>query len=136
MSDASQGQSIGALSRRTGVKATTIRFYESIGLLPLPPRSGGNRRLYGPKHQARLAFIKNARALGFEMDSLKALLALNDRPELPCNQASQIARDRLADVDEKIAQLTSLRAELARISRSCDCGSVADCRVMDAISRR
>ena len=51
-------------------------------------------------------------------------------------QASEIARERLADVDEKIARLKSLRAELARISKACDRGSVAECRVMEAISTR
>ncbi|WP_370196863.1 MerR family DNA-binding transcriptional regulator, partial [Aurantimonas sp.] len=54
---------IGDLSRRTGVKIPTIRYYEEIGLLPAPPRSAGNRRLYGEAHLRRLGFVRHAREL-------------------------------------------------------------------------
>ena len=60
------GMSIGRLSRETGVKATTIRFYEEIGLLPSPLRSDSNRRLYQQEDVSRLRLIRHARDLGFE----------------------------------------------------------------------
>ena len=68
--------SIGKLSAATGVKVPTIRYYESIGLLPEPERSTGNQRLYGRKQQERLAFIRHARDLGFPLDSIRELLSL------------------------------------------------------------
>ena len=55
---------IGGLSRMTGVKVPTIRYYESVGLMPEPPRTEGNRRLYGPRAVDRLRFIRHARAWG------------------------------------------------------------------------
>lgn len=126
--------SIGALSRLTGVKVTTIRFYESVGLMPAPPRSEGDRRLYGSEHQRRLAFIKHARDLGFEMDDIRTLLELADRPDMPCGQADTIARSHLAAVEEKVASLKLLRDELLRMIDSCERGRVASCRVIESLA--
>jgi DNA-binding transcriptional MerR regulator len=71
---------IGEAARQSGVKAPTIRYYEQIGLLPAPPRSEGNRRQYDTGDLRRLAFIRHARELGFEIDAIRALLALQDQP--------------------------------------------------------
>ncbi len=126
--------SIGDLSRRTDVKVTTIRFYESIGLMPPPPRSEGARRIYGADHVRRLAFIRHARELGFEMGDVRTLLDLADRPEMSCAQADDIAGAHLMAVDEKIARLSSLRGELVRMLDSCAKGRVATCRVIEALA--
>lgn len=126
--------SIGDLSRQTGVKVTTIRFYEGIGLMPEPPRSEGARRVYGPDHVRRLAFIRHARDLGFETPDIRALLDLADRPEMSCAQADEIARSHLSAVDAKIVQLTALRGELIRMLDSCSRGRVASCLVIESLS--
>ena len=65
---------IGDLARKTGVKITTIRYYESIGLLAPPPRTAAGRRVYGEAHFRRLNFIRYARDLGFEVDAIRELL--------------------------------------------------------------
>ena len=75
-----QGVPIGEAARRSGVKAPTIRYYEQIGLLPAPPRSEGNRRHYGSADLQRLAFIRHARELGFEIEAIRALVTLQDDP--------------------------------------------------------
>ena len=62
---------IGELSRRTGVKATTIRFYEAEGLLPPALRSEGGHRVFGLAHLRRLGFIRHARELGFAMPAIR-----------------------------------------------------------------
>ncbi len=67
--------SIGVFSRETGVKVTTIRFYEQIGLLPSPSRTDSNGRTYGPDDLKWLRFIRHARELGFEVDAIRQLLA-------------------------------------------------------------
>lgn len=126
--------SIGELSRRCGVKITTIRFYESIQLMPPPPRSQGDRRLYDTGHARRLSFIRHARDLGFEVEDIRALLTLADGPDRPCEDVDQIARKHLLDVDDKIARLTGLRDELIRMVGQCGRGTVADCRVIDTLS--
>ncbi|MEX1206566.1 MAG: MerR family transcriptional regulator, partial [Dongiaceae bacterium] len=71
-------QTIGALSRRTGCKVETIRYYERIGLLPAPPRSAGGQRHYGEDGLKRLTFIRRGRELGFSLKELRGLLRLVD----------------------------------------------------------
>lgn len=129
-----QATPIGEAARRSGVKAPTIRYYERIGLLPAPPRSGGNRRQYGDDDLRRLTFIRHARELGFEIDAIRALLALQDRPDQSCAAADRIARARLSEVRRRIAGLTALKAELERMLASCSRGRVDQCRVIEALS--
>ncbi len=126
--------SIGALSRRCGVKVTTIRFYEGIGLMPAPPRTESDRRLYDAGHERRLSFIRHARELGFETGDIRAMLDLADRPDRPCEDVDRIARAHLQDVEHKIARLLGLRDELARMVGDCGRGTVADCRVIDTLA--
>lgn len=126
--------SIGKASRICGVKVPTIRYYEQIGLLPAPPRSESNRRIFDPSDLRRLAFIRHARELGFEIDSIQTLLTLQDDPHQPCGKADAIARARMAEVQQRIDSLTALKAELGVMIDSCSHGRVADCRVIDVLS--
>lgn len=130
------GQSfpIGEVARRSGVKPPTIRYYEEIGLLPAPPRTEGNRRVYDDADLRRLAFIRHARELGFEVEAIRTLLSLQDRPDQSCATADAIARARLAEVDERIAKLLALKGELQRMVETCATGRVADCRVIETLS--
>jgi len=112
----------------------TIRYYEEIGLLPSPPRTEGNRRSYGEADMRRLAFIRHARELGFEIDSIRTLLTLQDEPDQSCAAADAIARDRLIEVERRIASLTALKAELARMVEGCSHGHVAQCRVIEILA--
>jgi DNA-binding transcriptional MerR regulator len=125
---------IGQLARDTGCKIPTIRYYETVGLLPPPPRSAGNQRLYGPAHRRRLAFIRHARALGFGQPAIRELLDLAGEPERPCSAADAIALRHLVAVDRRIAALTALRDELQRMVGQCDGGRVADCRVLEVLA--
>lgn len=128
------GVSIGEAARSSGVKVPTIRYYEQIGLLAAPPRSEGNRRQYDEGDLRRLAFIRHARALGFEVEAIRALLDLQDRPEQSCAAADGIARARLADVESRIASLTALRAELARMVEGGSHGRISECRVIEVLA--
>lgn len=126
--------SIGGLSRRAGVKVTTIRFYEGAGLMPKPVRSEGDRRLYGERDVRRLSFIRHARELGFEMDDVRALLEISDRPEGSCEPVDEIAGRHLTTIEQKIAKLTALKGELTRMLDCCGHGMVAECRVIEALA--
>ncbi len=125
--------SIGELASRTGVKVPTIRYYEQIGLLPAPARSEGQQRRYGKEAAARLAFIRHSRELGFEVDAIRTMLSLQDDSDQPCAAADAIARQRLAEVDRRIASLSTLRRELARMIEQCACGKIRDCRVIESL---
>ncbi len=67
---------IGELSRLTGCNVETVRYYERVGLLPRPPRSAAQYRLYNSADVRRLAFVRRARELGFTLDEIRTLLAL------------------------------------------------------------
>jgi DNA-binding transcriptional MerR regulator len=126
--------SIGEASRSCGVKVPTIRYYEQIGLLPAPPRTDGNRRTFDSGDLRRLAFIRHARELGFEIDAIRTLLTLQDDPHQPCGTADAIARARLAEVEQRIDSLNALKVELAVMIKSCSHGKVADCRVIEVLA--
>src|SRR5215475_10784831 len=93
---------IGDAARHSGVKVPTIRYYEEIGLLRAPTRSEGNQRSYEPSDLDRLAFIRHARELGFEIDAIRALLKLQDDPDQSCASADAIAKARLLEVEQRI----------------------------------
>ncbi|MGX5665414.1 helix-turn-helix domain-containing protein [Rhizobium daejeonense] len=126
--------SIGDLSRRTGVKVPTIRYYEQMGLIAAADRTEGNQRRYEQADLERLAFIRHARDLGFPIDAIRELLALSRHPDEPCERADDIAREQLIEVREKIARLRKLEDELERIASHCGGHSVGDCYVIRALS--
>lgn len=112
--------SIGQLSRRTGVKVPTIRFYENKGLMPEPERSVGNQRRYDQSSLNRLAFIRHARDLGLPLSDVAALISLEGATGPALNKAHDIARDQRDGVRARIAQLKRLEKELDRIATACD----------------
>ncbi|WP_292464580.1 helix-turn-helix domain-containing protein [Mesorhizobium sp.] len=126
--------SIGEAAERSNVKVPTIRYYEQIGLLPQPPRTEGNRRLYGEEDLRRLAFIRHARELGFEIDAIRTLLTLQDDPRQPCATADAIAQARLAEVVQRIRSLTALKTELEHMVEGCRHGKVCECRVIEVLA--
>jgi Cu(I)-responsive transcriptional regulator len=125
---------IGDLARTTGTKVETIRYYERIGLLPAPARTSGNYRAYGLAHLGRLSFIRRSRDLGFPLEQVRALLGLADDREQDCAAVDVIARKHLAEVERKITDLTALRRELRDLIGQCSHGTVADCRIIEALS--
>lgn len=127
---------IGELARQAGIAVQTVRYYERIGLLPPAPRSTGNQRRYDERARRRLGFIRHARELGFPLDAVRELLTLADEPDRPCAMVDAIARRQLDAVEHRIAHLEALRDELARMLSLCVAGSVADCRVLEALSDR
>jgi Cu(I)-responsive transcriptional regulator len=125
---------IGELARAADVKAETIRYYEHIGLLPVPPRTAGNYRDYSAAHASRLTFIRRARDLGFSIEQIRALLDLADQKELSCEALDFIAREHLADVTRKLADLMALRRELDSLIGQCRHGTIAECRILEALA--
>lgn len=126
--------SIGDLARATGTKVETVRYYERAGLLPEPARTAGNYRAYGAEHLARLSFVRRARDLGFSTNQVRELLRLTDQQDRSCAEIDIIARLHLAEVDRKIADLTALGSELRQIVGQCGQGTVAECRIIEALS--
>jgi DNA-binding transcriptional MerR regulator len=127
--------SIGELSRRSGVKDVTIRYYERINLMPSPPRTENNYRAYKWEHLYRLRFIRRCRDLGFTLDQLRDLLSLSTQPGLRCAAVDHIAESHLEEIERKVADLQRLAIELRRIKMSCaGRGRIGNCRILQALS--
>ena len=124
---------IGGLSAGTGVKVETIRYYERIGLLPVPMRNAGGRRLYGAEDLKRLTFIRRSRELGFALSEARELLGLLDRG-YTCAQVKALTVGHLQDVRDKIVDLQRLERSLADLAERCDGGDLSDCPIIDALS--
>ena len=125
---------IGELARATSTKVETVRWYERIGLLAAPARTEGNYRVYGREHLERLSFIRRARDLGFSLDQVRELLRLSDLRDQSCEEVDRIARAHLAEVERKISDLKALGGELSQIIGRCGHGTVAECRIIEALS--
>jgi MerR family mercuric resistance operon transcriptional regulator len=126
---------IGALAAETGAHLETIRYYERVGVLPAPPRSAAGRRLYGGEHVARLRFVRRARELGFTLDEVRRLLALAEGGGRSCEEVEALAREHLARVREKIADLRRMEETLAHTADRCSAG-VASCPIIEALDGR
>ncbi|MCD1635211.1 helix-turn-helix domain-containing protein [Martelella mediterranea] len=131
---AHQNFSIGDLAKATDTKVVTIRYYERIDLLPAPERTAGNYRSYSAAHLGRLSFIRRARDLGFTIEQVRDLLSLSDQRDRSCEAVDAIACAHLTEVDRKIADLQALRRELGSIIDQCGCGTIAECRIIEALS--
>lgn len=127
------GLSIGALAKATGTKTETIRYYERIGIMPRPGRTEGNYRSYGRTELNRLSFVRRARDLGFSIDQVRALLDLADDRTRSCGSVDALAREHVTEIDRKIADLSALRRELSALLEQCSRGTIADCRIVDAL---
>jgi cytochrome c len=129
-----EGLTIGKIASATGTKVETVRYYERTGLLPQPRRTGGNYRSYDTSHLNRLAFIRRSRDLGFTIEQIKELLDLADQKERSCSTVDAMARQHLREVERKIGDLERLAQELRQLSEQCRGGTIAECRILEALS--
>lgn len=126
-------RTIGVLSRDTGVKIETIRYYERIGILPAPHRTEGGHRVYPAETVRRLTFVRRARELGFSLQEVRGLLKLaEDRGT--CAEVKAITLAHAASVARKIEDLDRLRTVLADMAATCEDGRVPDCPIIEALS--
>lgn len=123
--------SIGALSRHTGVKIPTIRYYEQMGLLSHDGRTSGNQRRYSQGGLDRLGFIKHARDLGLSLKMVRELIGIDAADHA---ETHRLATDHLGGVQDRIARLMRLEAELVRILASCDGSQDHNCNILSAFA--
>jgi MerR family transcriptional regulator, redox-sensitive transcriptional activator SoxR len=113
---------IGRVAEETGVAATTLRYYEQIGLVPVPARVGGQRR-YDESVLTRLEVIGLCKSAGFALDEIQVLFA-DDAPGRPASKA--LAEAKLTEIDARIESLTRARAVIEWGMR-CTCPSIDAC---------
>src|SRR5436305_5123786 len=118
---------IGELASRSGVSPKTIRYYESIGLLPTPERLPSGYRDYDASALDALAFIRAAQAVGLSLGEIRGIVALRDEGQTPCGYVVDLLRSRAAELDRRIAELRALRGELNRLVARAEALDPADC---------
>jgi len=125
---------IGAAARAANTRTETIRYYEKIGLLPRPARTyGNNYRHYDAGDVARLGFVRRARELGFPIEQVRELLALADQRERDCKEVDELTRQHIASIERQIADLKALNRELKALLCSGHGGTVAQCKIVEAL---
>jgi MerR family mercuric resistance operon transcriptional regulator len=113
----SERYTIGSLARQVGVNVETIRYYQRRGLMREPVKPSRGIRHYAEEHARRLRFIKQAQALGFNLDEVSDLLSLEDG--LHCREVEVIASHKLATVRERMLQLAKMENVLAVLVGKC-----------------
>lgn len=124
---------IGKLAEAGGVGVETIRYYQRRGLIPTPARGRGvdaGVRRYGEAELRRLRFIRAAQAAGFTLEQIGELLELDATDDRA--RARAIARERIAALDVKIAEMVEARESLARLARECGSGKAGPCPILTA----
>jgi len=127
---------IGELADRVGVNTKTIRYYESIELLPPPDRTPAGYRIYGPDDQTRLTFIKTAQHLGLSLDEIREVLALREAGTPPCEHVRGVLRQQVRDISRRIADLRRLRQDLQTLDAAIDNipqDAAAVCRIVEHV---
>ena len=104
--------STGELAKAAGVSTDTLRHYERKGVLPRPRRAANGYRHYPPEALGRVRLVRRALSVGFTLDELARVLSARERGAAPCREVRELAASKLAEVEERLAQLAELRDEL------------------------
>lgn len=123
---------VGQLASAAGVHVETIRYYQQLGLLELPPRPAGSVRRYERDAVERLGFIRRAQDAGFTLKEVAELLRLAERPD--CRGARDIAARKLSQVEERMAELSRMRSALRTLVRQCDAGAPQSCAIIESLA--
>lgn len=124
---------IGQAAARSGVTAKMIRYYESIGLVPAGSRSEAGYRIYGDQDLHALRFVKRARTLGFSLDQIRALLSLWLDQGRASADVKAVAQAHVAELDQRIAELTEMRDILAGLASHCHGDGRPDCPILQRL---
>ncbi|TVP64889.1 MAG: heavy metal-responsive transcriptional regulator [Leptolyngbya sp. LCM1.Bin17] len=111
---------IGDLSRQSQVPIKTIRYYEELGLLSAESRSEGGFRQFSPSCLQRLSFIKQAKALGLSLQEIHHILQIYDQGQKPCDEVKQTLHSKIQDIEQRIQQLSLLKAHLQQLLTDAD----------------
>ena len=126
----------GELAAEAGVNVQTLRYYERRGLLPEPARQQSGYRVYGADAVRTVRFIKRAQELGFGLRDAEALLVLAAGGPEACEAAHELAEEKIAELDARIADLRAMRDSLERLAATCvRPRAERECPLLHAIGR-
>ncbi len=122
---------IGELGLAIGLDVETIRYYEKVGLVPVPARLANGYRDYGDKHLERLAFIRHCRVLDLPLVEIKRLLELLSQPSAACDDVDRLIEGQLARVRTRIRSLRALERQLSALRNCCAAPqTAAECGIL------
>jgi len=125
---------IGEAAARSGVSTKMVRHYESLGLLPRVARTEAGYRQYGNNEVHTLRFIRRARDLGFSMAEIGELLKLWSNRRRASSDVRRIAERHVADLERRIAEMTSMKRTLAHLIHGCHGDERPECPILDELS--
>ncbi len=126
---------IGQLARQAGVPIDTVRYYERQQLLPTARRSAGGYRVFGDTDLTRLQFIRRAKALGFTLEEIAALLSLSDQRSHDMARVRDTAVDKLSDIERRITELQRMHGALKELVDACPGhGALVHCPILTALT--
>jgi MerR family copper efflux transcriptional regulator len=123
---------IGEIATRSGLPAKTIRYYEEIGLIK-PLRDTNGYRAFRQQDLHKLTFLGRARALGFSIEDCRNLLALFEDQNRSSADVKSIARDHLAKIEQKIADLVDMQSTLTHLISACAGDNRPDCPILNSL---
>ncbi|MCD5980827.1 MerR family transcriptional regulator [Pseudomonas savastanoi pv. glycinea] len=121
---------IGQAAKQSGLSAKMIRYYEATGLLQAAHRSDSGYRLYCKDDLHTLAFIKRSRDLGFSLEEVGKLLTLWQDRQRASADVKALAREHIADLNQKIEEMVSLRDTLQELVEHCQGDDRPDCPIL------
>jgi MerR family transcriptional regulator, copper efflux regulator len=124
---------ISEAAEQAGVNVQTVRYYERRGLLPKAPRRASGYREFPAEAVRTVRFIKRAQELGFSLDEVEELLRLQRRSSRDRPRIRKIAERRIAQIDQKIAELDRMRTALRALVYACHEGTTLECPIIDAL---
>ncbi|WP_332853759.1 Cu(I)-responsive transcriptional regulator [Duganella sp. S19_KUP01_CR8] len=125
---------IGQAAAASGVSAKMIRYYESIALIPPGKRSDAGYRIYGDNDLHALRFVKRGRSLGFSLDQIRDLLSLWQNKERASADVKTIAMGHVAELNQRIAELTEMRDTLQTLAGCCHGDHRPDCPILQTLA--
>ncbi|MDR1051862.1 MAG: MerR family transcriptional regulator [Deltaproteobacteria bacterium] len=127
---------IGELARLADCQAVTIRYYEKEGLLADPVRGENGYRSYGRGDLERLLFIRHCRDHGIALSDVKFLLKLREAPEGDCLPVNEMVNKLVAQLDEQLKSIKTLKKNLETLRGRCHGGSIGECAILKGLSDR
>lgn len=127
---------IGQVAKHAGVTVETIRFYESQALIPAPPRTESGYRLYTSETIRRVRFVQRAKELGFSLKDIHAFLTLRNGTGATCADVKAQALQKIAEIEEKIVDLTRIRRALSNLVEQCNAeADLSECPILEALDQ-
>ena len=125
---------IGQLAKKAGINLQTVRYYESLGILPEPERTESGYRQYTENYIEHILFIKNAQELGFSLEEIQKLVNLKNSKEAMGEDVKAIVKVKIKEINEKIQSMEELKGYLSSLNKSCSGNMSTDkCPILQSL---